>query len=299
MDLTALHAWSVVLLAIASVGLLPSVVAAQQADSLRARMIVGIPDSLDVLDIVARTAPGSSAGSPTAFGPSWGDGYAGLGLTNRARYMPSRPFSEFWDGADGAVSVGFGVGNARDKVGLDVNIASYSTWKRGLGTRMGISFKLHRVFDGNWGVGVGYENAITRGPVDSDPSLFLAVSKVWQHEAWNPFISITGTVGAGDGRFRFERDVAAGKDTWNVFGSVGLQGWQPVSLIADWTGQDLVLGASVVPFELPGMPDDLKDISLVVTAGFADLTGSAGDGVRFILGVGLAFRWDSLAESFP
>jgi hypothetical protein len=34
-----------------------------------------------------------------------------------------------------------------------------------------------------------------------------------------------------------------------------------------------------------------RRVPLVIDAGFADITGSAGDGARFILGAGLGFRW--------
>jgi hypothetical protein len=34
-----------------------------------------------------------------------------------------------------------------------------------------------------------------------------------------------------------------------------------------------------------------RHLPLVLNAGLADLTGSAGDGTRFILSAGLGFRW--------
>ncbi len=59
---------------------------------------------------------------------------------------------------------------------------------------------------------------------------------------------------------------------------------EPLSVVADWTGQDLNAGISATP--VPRVP-------LVVTAGAADITGSAGDGARFILsvGYGVAVPW--------
>ena len=63
---------------------------------------------------------------------------------------------------------------------------------------------------------------------------------------------------------------------------MGLRAIDRVSLIADWTGQDLNLGASIVPF---------RNLPLVITPAVADVTGNAGDGARFILGVGYAISY--------
>jgi hypothetical protein len=72
------------------------------------------------------------------------------------------------------------------------------------------------------------------------------------------------------------------RKTANVFGALGLQVAEPVSVTADWSGQDLFAGVSVAP---------ARRVPLVITAGFADLTGSAGDGARFVLATGLGFRY--------
>jgi hypothetical protein len=88
---------------------------------------------------------------------------------------------------------------------------------------------------------------------------------------------VTASIGIGGGRFRSESAINRGDEDPNIFGSVGVQVAQPVSAIAEWTGQDLNLGASITPF--PGIP-------FVITPAAADITNTAGDGARFILGVG-------------
>ncbi len=90
------------------------------------------------------------------------------------------------------------------------------------------------------------------------------------------------SVGLGGGRFRSEHDVQKGIDSVNVFGSVGLRLAEPLSLIADWTGQDLTIGTSIAPF---------RNIPIVITPAVADVTGNAGDGARFILGVGFGYSF--------
>jgi hypothetical protein len=85
----------------------------------------------------------------------------------------------------------------------------------------------------------------------------------------------------GNGRFRREEDVVAGRETVNVFGAVALRVAEPVSLTADWTGQDLYAAVSVRP---------VRRVPLVATVGVADITGSAGDGARLIVSVGYGLR---------
>ena len=67
-----------------------------------------------------------------------------------------------------------------------------------------------------------------------------------------------------------------------MFGSVALRVAQPISLIADWTGQDLTIGTSIAPF---------RNIPFVITPAVSDITGNAGDGARFILGFGFGYSF--------
>jgi hypothetical protein len=63
---------------------------------------------------------------------------------------------------------------------------------------------------------------------------------------------------------------------------VGVRLAEPISFIADWTGQDLTIGTSIAP---------LRRIPVVITPAVADVTGNAGDGARFILGIGLGYTF--------
>jgi hypothetical protein len=267
---------------------------AQDADTLRARFVIPVPTNLELMH-VAHLSPGSSAGSPTAFGPNWGDAYVGAGFTHRAREARN---PQARDNVDATVAFGFGLGNARDLVGLDVNVASFSTIDPALGTRMGVSFKAHRALPGRLAVGLGWENAITRGFTDSGSSVYGVVSHVWRPAGWESVPAIVTSLGVGNSRFRSEDGVREDRDGVNVFGSVGVIVWEPVSVLADWTGQDLVLGTSLVPFRFGFVPPLLQRVPLVITAGLADVTGHAGDGVRFVMGAGLGFRWGTLGRLF-
>ena len=212
--------------------------------------------------------PGSSVGSPSAFGADWGDVFAGFSFQERTR---------FTDKADGAVVAGFGIGDAQKLVGLEVAVTVFDliddTFQDG-----GISFKLHHDFGDGFAVAAGVENAIIWGGLDTNSSAYGVVSKVFRFkDATQLFSTLTVNLGLGGGRFRSEDDVFDGDDSINVFGSAGLRVIEPISVIADWTGQDLNLGVSLVPF---------RNIPLTITPAIADVTSNAGDGARFVLSIG-------------
>lgn len=272
-----------------AVGLSPQRAEAQDPEALRRGYMIELPPTLPILSTVGRTSPGSSSGSPSAFGANFGDGFVGAGFQARTRNSAGGNFDR--ESIDGSVVGGFGLGNSRDLIGLEVAITSVSTFDSGFFDKTAFSFKVHRVLPGNLGVAVGYENAITIGEgLDGGNSLYGAVSRVWGQGGFNPFKTVTTTLGIGNGRFLPEEDFLAGEDGINVFGSIGVQVFEPMSLIADWTGQDLTLAASIVPFQT---------IPLILTPGIADVTGTAGDGARFILGAGMGFDFASLPRLFP
>lgn len=218
------------------------------------------------------SAPGSTVGSPTAFGADFGDVFLGGSYQERTR---------FTNKDDGGVVAGFGLGD-RNVVGLEVAVSSFSTFREGFFDNGGVSFKLHHLFSNNLAIAAGVENAVDWGSPDAGSSVYGVASKVFelQNSTAKPFSSLTVSVGLGGGRFRSEHDVRRGTDSVNVFGSVGLRVAEPVAVIADWTGQDLTVGASIAPF---------RNIPIIITPAFADVTGNAGDGARFVLGVGYGF----------
>lgn len=254
---------------------------AQNLDSLRRAYLLPLPPTIEIAATASRAAPGSSSGSPTGFGANWGDGFAGAGYQQRARYVAGVP--------DGSVVAGFGLGNARDLIGFEVAMTSFSTVRSGLGKHSAVSFKVHRVFLGNVGVAVGWEDALRTDGTDGGSSLYGVATSVLKtrEQAGDPFSSVTISAGLGGGRFQRERAIAEGRHAVNGFASVGVRMFEPMSAIADWTGQDLTLALSVVP---------LASVPLIVTPGFADVTRSAGDGARFTLGVGLGFRFAQIRD---
>jgi hypothetical protein len=268
--------------------LVSTAVGAQQADTSKAGQLraldslitdaaaiaARVPSTAAMTQATLRAAPGNSVGSESAWGAGWGDFFAGVGYQSRARFS-SKP--------DGSESVGFGLGDPRQYVGLEVGINSASTFRQTPGKNGSVSLKLHRALPGEYGIAVGIENAAAWGGTDGGSSTYGVVSHTFQfrEDPQHFFGSLAWNVGVGNSRFLSEQDLAAGKKGVNVFGSAGLRLISRASLVGDWTGQDLDAGLSIVPF---------RRSPLVLSLGMADLTHRAGDGARLIVGLGAGFR---------
>jgi len=224
-----------------------------------------------------RGAPGTSSGSPSGFGAGWRDGFVGGG------YQQVRGGGQ----ADGSIAGGFGLGNAKDAVGLEVVVASLSTFRSGLFDRTAFSFKAHHMVSSSASIAIGVENAFIAGGGETDgaSSVFAVASKQMNLGEGAGFLagkSLTMSGGVGNGRFRFEKDALADKKTINFFGSVGVQVHEKASVFADWGGQDLTLGLSFVP---------IKEFPIILTPAIADVTGRNGNDPRFTMGFGIGMRF--------
>lgn len=222
-----------------------------------------------------RLGPAASVSVPTGYGVDAGELFVGVAYQGRTRYTEE---------GDAAVVAGVGFGTRR-VLAMEVALTSYSTIR---GTPLetgGVSVRLHRAVGSSTSVAVGWENAVRWGGSDDDGSLYAVGTRMvpLRRDPARRFGLAVFSLGVGNGRFRLESDDRDGNETVNVFGAVGVRVTEPLSVMADWTGQDLNLAASVIP---------IRRVPLVVTAGVADLTGLAGDGARFILsvGYGLSFR---------
>lgn len=229
------------------------------------------PQKLPLVLEQIKTRPPSSPGitmlTPSAYGKSWGRASLGVGVQSRAR---------FTDKSDGVLGVGIGLGDARKSVGLDINlgVVDISDFDN-----LTLSFKLHRQLPQDFAVAVGVKNFANSGDTDGGTSGYGVITKMFrlQDSESKPFSRLYVSAGVGGGQFRSESDIRNQIDSVGVFGSLALKVVQPVNAIVEWSGQDLGLGLSIAPF---------KNIPLVITPGISDITGNAGDGTRFILGVG-------------
>ena len=180
----------------------------------------------------------------------------------------------------GAAGIGIGLGNAAKTVGVELSYALETSENFGEG---GFNAKIHRQLGQDLAGAVGWNGFLNFGRNDFEQSKYGVLTKVFrtQESLNSPFSRVSVTAGVGDGQFRSNGAVKAGDNNVNVFGNVAVRVIRPVSFIAEWTGQDLALGLSIAPF---------KKLPFVITPAVRDLAG-AGDGPRFVVGAGTAFRF--------
>ncbi len=259
---------------------------ARETDSLRSRWTVEEPVVWVASPLSRRVSPGLGFATPSGYGPAWGDFFMSVSYQARTRFTQRQ---------DGALGVGMGLGDPVGGLGGELVYSSFGTSRSGLFSNGTLSARAHRIIRG-YGISAGLENVVaigrqtSAGP-DGGRSFFVAVSQmrrlfdsdsVAQVES-SGTQELMWTLGLGDGRFRREADVAASKVTVNAFASVGYSFSQRFAAIVDYTGQDVAVALSVAPFQC---------VPLVITPGFADITGSAGDGARFVVAIGLSTRFD-------
>ncbi|WP_310483801.1 S-layer homology domain-containing protein [Chamaesiphon sp. VAR_48_metabat_403] len=246
------------------------------------------------------TFPVGGLGTPTAFGANTGF-FVGAGYQNQTRPIIYTPPNVNPGTAKGqetyAYSVGFGLGNSRDFLGLETVATTYNRTNAGSFDNGGVSFKLHKLLGDNLAIAGGYENAITFGnnagfnPVNPDGGVnggrtgYGVASVILNPDPNQGFFSNTTlSVGAGAGRFRNVGDIRAGRDTINVFGSIGTKLFSNVSLVADWNGQDLGVGLPIsIPFG--------GGTSFQITPALVDLVNPETGGSRFTVSGGLGFSF--------
>ncbi|MBE9047362.1 hypothetical protein IQ255_23675 [Pleurocapsales cyanobacterium LEGE 10410] len=220
-----------------------------------------------------RASPSITIINPSGYGASWGSAGIGLGYQDRVRFI---------DQADGVIGLGFGLGNSQKSLGAQVGISLVdvsSPFRDGA-----INLKLHRRLPQDSSVAIGVQGLTKWGDTDGGSSVYGVATKRFKlkRDRTKPFSEIYTTVGIGGGQFRSEADINNGNETVGVFGSLAIKVAQPVGFVAEWSGQDLTIGVPLVLF---------RRLPLVVVPALTDITGSAGDGARFIFGFGYSFSF--------
>ena len=252
----------------------------QSREELIDRLLIPDPTTETIALGQDRTAPALGINVPSGFGSEWGQVFAGVGYQASTRPVP--PSTEPND-EDGAFAVGMGFGDSQEAVGLEATYASFGTFRSGAFSTGSVSFKLHRRLGNTSSVAVGVENLIQYGGADGQTSYYGSVTNVFNltEDPTDAFSRLVVTAGLGSGRFREFQDTVEGNDTINVFGSVGLQVAEPVSILAAYTGQTLTIGTSVAPF---------ANIPLVITPSVTDITSDFIDSPRFVITIGYGDR---------
>lgn len=241
-----------------------------------------------------RAYPSITISNPSGYGAHRGQVYVGASFQARTRrYSGDRENLGVFGGGsrDATAGIGFGVGDARESVGFQMSYTAASFGGSRAPGSGGLNAKLHKQFGNGWAAAVGGEGIINFGrlPEDDDEVEFndfegtyygVASYSIPLREDFNDaFSRLTITGGAGTGRFRSFDDILDGNSTVGVFGSAALQVLPSTTVITEWTGQDLAVGASFAPF--PNFP-------IVVTPAIRDLAGESDGTPRFVLGVGMS-----------
>jgi S-layer homology domain len=281
----------------------PPVAAAPTNDEAIAKL--GIPGQLPEISAggAAGNLPVGGLGTPSAFGAEFGNFFVGAGYQNETRpanvYAPgTAPIVLAAKAPETyAYSAGFGLGDARNFLGLETVATTYNRTggtNSGSFENGGVSFKLHKQLGDNFAIAGGYENAITFGsnPVTPDGGVnggrtgYGVASLILNPDPNAGFFSNTTlSVGAGAGRFRNVGDIRANRDTINVFGSLGTRLSSNFSLVADWNGQDLGVGLPItIPFG--------GGSAFQITPALVDIANTAETGgSRFVVSGGLGFKF--------
>lgn len=231
------------------------------------------------------TSPGIVAGSPVGFGAGWGEAFVALGAQTTPDNSP--------DDIDGAMSIGFGLGDAYEYVALETTASIVSlTSDNGnndsdsFGSDGALNFKLHTVLPGSLGIAVGVENVARWGEVADGPaaksSAYLTATRFFS--VGQSGMPLAVTAGVGDNRFvdPLVGSAGVGEDGVGLFGAVSIAPHPQVSLIADWSGRDLNAGVSVVPFRTIPLTVGLTAIAVTErNDGESEVGGSIGYSFRF------------------
>lgn len=223
---------------------------------------------------VGQAAPASSAGTPTAYGASWGQAYVGVG-----GYFPFDG-----DNIDGSASIGFGLGDAVESIGaeINVNVTSLGGQNFDFGQSGGIGVKLHKYFSDGTAVAVGWSNPVKWGEVNNAKDTFYGVVTKSFYLKPNNQLPLTISLGVGSGSFRSKGAIEADENSANFFGSLGLRVAPQVSVVSSWTGNSLNIGGSFTPFQRT---------PLVINAIFTDVTNNLDGGSGLSLSAGYVFQF--------
>jgi S-layer homology domain len=227
-------------------------------------------------------APVGGVTTPNAFGANWGDFFIGAGTQDR---IPA--IGRGVEGQDStSLGVGFGLGDARNAVGLEASYSTAGSFNSRLFNRGNFNFKLHKIVADNLSVAVGWENAFSHGYTAANDPGSTVYGVVTGVLPLGETSNITASVGAGNGRFRHSADIETDRQSTNIFGSLGFRVSENFALVGDYNGRNLNVG---LPITLK-----LSDgVGVQVTPALLDIGGNnfSGPSSRFAVSGGLGIKF--------
>lgn len=284
----------------------------QDAETLRQLLSV---DDITPPTRTGRYSPGSTLGVPIAYGAQWGDAWIGGALSSGRRFVNNDADGSVALGigfGDAKEAVGLEVYTGIFNLQGDSNPNGLAAWDGGA-----VGFKLHRRLDdrgyfaaaigmtdairwgtqGTYGGAYGSYFGVLTGRVDLNPAPDYNESDFIQNPTLREqaraiageiydgsynFMPLIVSVGVGSGEFRSKGALDAEEQNVNVFATAGLSILPQVSLISTWTGNQLIMGTSIAPFQ---------NFPVVINLGAADVTNVYPGGTRFIMSLGYGFKF--------
>lgn len=217
--------------------------------------------------------PSPSAGIPSAFGADWGDFFVSAALSSGDDIRPD---------ADASLSAGFGLGDARNLVGVELGFNLQSIDR--FGENGSFDAKVHRELfysdRAQMSAAVGWVNFANYGSnaAGSEDGIYGIVTGSYLLRPNAPInqMPLTATLGLGDGIF--SQDSA----DIGVIAGLGLQVDPRLSINTAWSGVGLNIGASVVP--IPTVP-------LTMNFLVGDVTDETDTGTVAVFTIGYGFNF--------
>jgi hypothetical protein len=212
---------------------------------------------------VSFSSPAYAIAIPTGYGARAGQVFVGAGGLFDRQVTGSSQLG---------LGLGIGLGNPVRGLGVDLSYTLLDV-NEGVG---GLSLKFHRNLSTTaqvgWALAVGWEDFVSSGgrgsSVYGSTSLILKLSP----DLNTPLSRLALTIGLGGGRF----GSPDGIPSIGVFGGGALRVTRSLSVIGEWTGQDLTAGISIAPF---------PDLNFYITPAVREL-GDANQ-ARFSLSSGI------------
>lgn len=224
------------------------------------------------------SAPNITVVTPSAYGNSQGSVAIGFGLQTSSASSSND--------LDTGLGISIGLGDSQQGVGLDMGF-SMAVNPEQFAERGAVSGKLHRQLSKDLAIAVGVRSIINlnsnNSSDDQEVSVYGVVTKQFPltPNQTDTFSRLFLSVGVGSGQFRQLSDRENDANSVGVFGSVAMRVAQPLNAIAEWTGQDLILGLSWTP---------IQRVPLVITPAI-DATGNVAGENRFLLGIGYGINF--------
>ncbi|WP_242032276.1 hypothetical protein [Aphanizomenon flos-aquae] len=245
----------------------------RQLNTDKLRQYLLVDPLVKVIPLKRTYSPSLTFATPSAFGATWGDVFVGASAatTGKARTQP-----------DGSISMGFGLGDARKLVGLELgyNIGSIKNF----GYNGTFDLKANRIVyaKGNTQIAAaaGWKSFAQHVKGESvRPSSAYGVVTSYSLLKPNDTVNkmpISFSIGAGGGDFR------TGDANTGVFAGVGVQVHPQIGVGMGWSGVGFNVGASFVP---------ISTIPLTINVVGADLTDTSFGGTVFVLSIGYGFNF--------